>query len=144
MDTTITSANANLTLIVPGLGLGPAKMEGFASDKAFVSDGVDLAETQMGVDGRMTAGFVFNPVVQTITLQADSPSRAFFKVLAQAMRTQREVFYISGSLAMPSTGEAFTMTRGIMTNHKAIADAMKVLQPVDVKITWERVDPSLL
>lgn len=143
-DTTITSANANLTLVVPGLGLGPSKIGGYASDKAFATEAIDLAEVQMGVDGRMTAGYVFNPVKQTITLQADSPSRDFFKTLIQATKTAREVFYISGSLAMPSTGEAFTMTRGILTNGKQIADAMRVLQPVDVVITWEAVNPSLL
>lgn len=143
-DTTITSANANLTLVVPGLALGPSKIGGFSSDKAFATEALDFAEINMGVDGRMTAGYVFNPVKQTITLQADSPSRDFFKAIIQAMKTAREVFYISGSLAMPSTGEAFTMRRGILTNGKQLADAMKVLQPVDVVITWEGVDPSLL
>jgi len=143
-DTTITSANSVFTLVVAGLFPAPVQLQGYASDKAFTTEAVDLAEVQMGVDGRMTAGFVPNPVKQTITLQADSPSKDIFTAMIQAMKTAREVFYISGSIALPSTGESFTLTRGILTNAKQIPDAQKVLQPVEFQITWEAVSRSLL
>jgi len=143
-NSTITSANSVFTLVVAGLFPAPVQLKGYASDKAFTTEAVDLAEVQMGVDGRMTAGFVPNPVKQTITLQADSPSKDIFTAMIQAMKTAREVFYISGSIALPSTGEAFTLTRGILTNAKQIPDAQKVLQPVDYVITWESVNRSLL
>ena len=144
MDTTITSANSVFTLVVAGLFPAPVQLKGYASDKAFTTEAVDLAEVQMGVDGRMTAGFVPNPVKQTVTLQADSPSKDIFTAVIQAMKTAREVFYISGSISLPSTGESFTLTRGILTNAKQIPDAQKVLQPVDYVITWERIDRSLM
>ena len=144
MDTTITSANSGFTLVVEGLFPAPVQLKGYASDKAFTTEAVDLAEVQMGVDGRMTAGYVPNPVKQTITLQADSPSKDIFTAVIQAMKTAREVFYISGSISLPSTGESFTLTRGILTNAKQIPDAQKVLQPVDYVITWESVNRSLL
>ena len=144
MDTTITSANSVFTIVVAGLFPAHVQLRGYASDKAFTTEAVDLAEVQMGVDGRMTAGFVPNPVKQTITLQADSPSKDIFTAMIQAMKTAREVFYISGSIALPSTGESFTLTRGSLTNAKQIPDAQKVLQPVDYVITWERIDRSLL
>lgn len=143
-DTTITSANSVFTIVVPGLFPAPVQLRGYSSDKAFTTEAVDLAEVQMGVDGRMTAGFVPNPVKQTITLQADSPSKDIFTALIQAMKTAREVYFVSGSIALPSTGEAFTLTRGILTNAKQIPDAQKVLQPVDFQITWESVNRSLL
>ena len=143
-NSTITSANSVFTLVVAGLFPAPVQLKGYASDKAFTTEAVDRAEVQMGVDGRMTAGFVPNPVKQTITLQADSPSKDIFTALIQAMKTAREVFYISGSIALPSTGESFTLTRGILTNAKQIPDAQKVLQPVDYVITWESVSRSLL
>jgi len=144
MDTTITSANSVFTIVVPGLFPAPVQLRGYATDRAFTTEAVDLAEVQMGVDGRMTAGFVPNPVKQTITLQADSPSKDIFTALIQAMKTAREVYFVSGSIALPSTGEAFTLTRGILTNAKQIPDAQKVLQPVDYVITWESVNRSLL
>ena len=143
-DTTITSANSVFTIVIPGLFPAPVQLRGYASDKAFTTEAIDLAEVQMGVDGRMTAGFTPNPTKQTVTLQADSPSKDIFTVLIQAMKTAREVFYISGSIALPSTGESFTLTRGILTNTKQIPDAQKVLQPMDFVITWESVNRSLL
>ena len=144
MDTTITSANSVFTIVIAGLFPAPVQLQGYASDKAFTTEAVDLAEVQMGVDGRMTAGFVPNPVKQTITLQADSPSKDIFTAVIQATKAAREVFYISGSISLPSTGESFTLTRGILTNAKQIPDAEKVLQPVDYVITWESVNRSLL
>ena len=143
-NTTITSANSVLTLVVAGLFPAPVQIQGYASDKAFAMDAIDLAEVQMGVDGRMTAGFTPNPSVQNITLQADSPSKAFFNAVIQAMKTAREVYYFSGSLALPSTGESFTLTRGILTKGKQMPDAQKVLQPMDYTITWQAVNQSLL
>ena len=143
-DTTITSANSVFTIVVPGLFPAPVQLRGYASDKAFTTEAIDLAEVQMGVDGRMTAGFTPNPTKQTVTLQADSPSKDIFAALIQAMKTAREVYFVSGSIALPSTGEAFTLTRGILTNAKQIPDAQKVLQPVDYVITWESVNRSLL
>lgn len=143
-DTTITSANSVFTIVIAGLFPAPVQMQGYASDKAFTQEAIDLAEVQMGVDGRMTAGFTPNPTKQTITLQADSPSRDIFTALIQATKTAREVFYISGTISLPSTGESFTLTRGILTNAKQIPDAQKVLQPVDYVITWESVNRSLL
>ena len=143
-NSTITSANSVFTLVVAGLFPAPVQLKGYASDKAFTTEAVDLAEVQMGVDGRMTAGYVPNPVKQTVTLQADSPSKDIFTAVIQAMKTAREVFYISGSISLPSTGESFTLTRGILTNAKQIPDAQKVLQPVDYVITWESVNRSLL
>ena len=143
-DTTITSANSVFTIVVAGLFPAPVQLQGYASDKAFTTEAIDLAEVQMGVDGRMTAGFIPNPTKQTVTLQADSPSKDIFTALIQAMKTAREVFYISGSIALPSTGESFTLTRGILTNAKQIPDAQKVLQPVEYVITWEQINRSLL
>jgi hypothetical protein len=143
-DTTITSANSVFTVVIAGLFPAPVQLRGYSSDRAFTTEAIDLAEVQMGVDGRMTAGFVPNPTKQTITLQADSPSKDIFTALIQATKTAREVFYISGTIALPSTGESFTLTRGILTNAKQIPDAQKVLQPVDYIVTWESVNRSLL
>ncbi len=144
MNTTITSANSVFTLVIPGLFPAPVQLVGYATDKAFVTEGLELAEVQMGVDGRMTAGFTPTPTKQTITLQADSPSRDIFTALIQSTKTAREVFYISGSIVLPATGESFTLTRGILTNGKQIPDAQKVLQPVDYMITWESVNRALI
>lgn len=144
MDTTITSANSVFTIAVPGVFPVPQQLRGYAADKAFAAEAVEVAEVQMGVDGRMTAGFVPNAVKMTVSLQADSPSKAIFSAILQAMKTAREVFYLSGTITLPSTGEVFTCTRGILTTAKQIPDAQKVLQPMDYVITWESINPSVI
>lgn len=143
-NTTITSANSVFTLVAAGLFPVPVQLQGYASDKAFATDALEIAEVSMGVDGRMTGGYVANPVKQTISLQADSPSRAIFSSILQAQKTAREIYYLSGSISLPSTGEAFTLTRGILTTGKQIPDAQKVLQSVDYVITWQQVDASVI
>lgn len=143
-ETSITSANSVFTLVIPGLFPAPVQLRGYATDKAFITEAIDLVEVNMGVDGRMTGGFTPNPTKQTITLQADSPSKPIFSALIAAMKTSREIFYISGALSLPATGETFALRRGLLTNVKQIPDAQKVLQPLDFIITWESVDASLL
>lgn len=142
--TTITSANSIFTITVDGLFDEPQQLSGYASDRAVVTDAIDMAEIQMGVDGRMTAGYVPNPTKQTITLQADSPSRAIFQAIAQATKVAADIFYLNGELALPSTRDAFTLTRGVITNIKQIPDLMKVLAPVDIQVVWESVAPSVI
>ena len=54
---TITSANAQVMLNVPGVFPTPVQLAGFAADDAFTQDAYDVAETRMGVDGVLSAGF---------------------------------------------------------------------------------------
>lgn len=98
----------------------------------------------MGVDGRLSAGYTPSPIVQTITLQADSPSRDIFSTLITAMDTAREVYWLNGTISLPATGESYSMIRGVLFNAKAIPDAQRVLAPIDYMITWESVTRSLL
>lgn len=137
--TTITSANSVFTLTVAGIFVTPVQLQGYASDSAVVTDSVDQAEIQMGVDGIMAGGFVPMPTPQTIKLLANSPSRAIFSAIAQASRTARDIFYLQGELSLPSLGSKFTLNKGVITNLKQIPDLLKVLSPVDIKVVWESV-----
>ena len=140
----ITSANSIFTLVVAGLFPAPVQLHGYSADRAFSNDSMALAEVNMGVDGRMTAGYTPTATQMTITLQADSPSRDFFATIVAATKTLRDVYYLSGTITLPSTGEAFTLTRGVLNTVKQIPDAAKVLQPVEYQITWESVNRALL
>lgn len=143
-DTTITSANSVFTITVPGLFDSPVQLQGYAADRAWSTDQQILTETQMGVDGVKAAGYVFNPVKQTIHLLANSPSKAIFKAIVAAMQSSRDVLYIQCDISLPSTGEAFTGTQGTIEDWKPIADAAKVLQPMDFAINWGTLLPTLL
>lgn len=144
MEKTITSANSIFTLTIPGLFQAPVQLMGYSTDRAFATDAVQMAEAQMGVDGRLSAGYTPSPIVQTVTLQADSPSRDIFSTLITAMDTAREVYWLNGTISLPATGESYSMIRGVLVNAKAIPDAQRVLAPIDYMITWESVTRSLL
>lgn len=143
-DTTITSANSVFTITIPSLFPAPVQLQGYSADKAWSTDPQDLAETQMGVDGRMTAGYTPAPVPQSIVLQADSPSKIIFNTLAAATKAQREVYFINGTISFPGTGETFICTKGVLKNFKSIPDAAKVLQPMEFQIVWQDISGSLL
>lgn len=143
-DNTITSANSVFTITAPKLFPAPVQLRGYASDKAFATEATVLSEVLMGVDGVMSAGYTPTPVTQTVTLQADSNSRSIFDAVIAATKTAREVYFLSGTITLPATGEVFSLTRGILTQAKQIPDAQKMLQPTDYTIVWESVNRSLI
>lgn len=144
MSRTLTSANSVLALVIPGLYPVPQQIQGFATDRAFATQAVQRAEVMMGVDGKLSAGYTPNPVAMTIILQADSASKDVFSIWDQAQVTAREVYFASGTLTIPATGETFVLTRGALVNLNPIPDASKTLQPQTYAITWESVNRSLI
>lgn len=139
---TITSANSILMLSVAGLFDVPQKIQGFSADNITSTDNLASKETMMGVDGRLSAGWVAVAVPQTITLMADSPSADFFDAWLQAEETAREAYIASGSLVLPATGRKYAMTRGFLTGITKFPTVGRTLQPRPFTITWERVTPA--
>lgn len=141
---TLTSANSVLYLAVAGVFPVAQKIEGYATDDAFAFEAVQPAQAVMGVDGRMSAGYTPFMSVQTISIQADSPSMTIFETWLAAMKVAREVFYCSGTLAVPSTDRKYAMSRGVLTQISPAPTARAILQPMTFQITWENVSPSLV
>lgn len=139
----ITSANSVVALTVRGLFPAPVVLQGYSADRAWESGSLVMTESQRGVDGRKTAGYVFNTVEQTYSLQADSPSKQFFTSIINAMAAAREVFIINGTIDLPATGESFICTNGTLKTSKMLPDGGKVLQPMDFVIEWESIQPTL-
>lgn len=141
---TVTSANSVLMLAVGLVFPVPQKIEGYATDDAFAVDAVETAEAMMGVDGRLSAGYVPAARIQTITIQADSPSLRIFDTWSTAQEVAREVFFASGTLILPSIGKKYAMTRGVLTSLSPHPDAKKVLQQLQYRITWQSIAPALV
>lgn len=136
---TITSANSQFALKVPGLYDVPQILGGYMSDSMFTTDAVDFAEIVMGADGKMSAGRIFNPTVQTISIMPDSPSQGIFENIIMQMLATREVLFMSATIVIPSIGKLYTMNRGVLGNGKIIPDANRVLSGTPFPITWESV-----
>jgi hypothetical protein len=126
---TLTSANSVFTLAVPGVFPAPVNLEGYAVDDQFSSEAVDVAETQMGVDGKMSAGFTPFITPITVHLQADSKSIDLFDLWLAAMKATKEVIYGGATIAIPSIGKSFVCTKIALKNAKQFPDGKKVLQP---------------
>ena len=141
---TITSANSVISITVAGLFPTPVRLQGFATDKGWDTAAQVLTETQIGVDGRKTAGLVFNPVKQTFSFQADSPSVQIFEAIYAAQRAARDVFYIAAVILLPSTGEAYVCNKGTLEDYNAVASAGKVLTAREFSINWGSVIPSVV
>lgn len=139
---TLTGANSVLTLTVDGLFDSPVTIHGYAVDDEFKSEAVSQAETLMGVDGKLSAGFVYNPYKMTIMLQADSDSIQFFETIRQTQAAQVDVFEINGTIQLPSVNSQFTLNTGFMTNAHPFPDVKKILQPMAYELTFESITSS--
>ena len=138
-STNITSADSSFLLSVSSLWPSPLRLEGYSTDTAFTTDSVAPAEAQMGVDGRMTAGYTPHMHKQKISLQADSPSVKLFDAWYEAQDANRTVYFANATIIIPGIGKSYTLSRGALTNYKQIPDAKKVLQAVEYEITWESI-----
>lgn len=141
---TITAANSVFLLAVGGIFPVSQQLQGYAADAAFAFDSIEPAETVMGVDGRMSAGYTPYVTVQTISIMPDSPSLSIFETWLAANQTAREVFFANATIVLPAIGRKYALTRGVLTAAKAAPDVKKVLQAIEYKITWESVAPALV
>jgi hypothetical protein len=136
---TITAANSVFMLTVVSLFPTPVQLQGFSADDMWDTEAIDNAETMMGVDGYLSAGWVAVPRVQTITLQADSPSNDFFDSWAGAQETNRELMVANGIVRLPALSKSYALVRGFLTQYKPMAQLQKTLRPRPYRITWNSI-----
>jgi hypothetical protein len=138
----ITSANLVITLTIPGLYPIPQRLSNFATDDAFDSEASDIAETPMGVDGNLSAGYIPAPVVTTIHFQADSPSIGIFDTWDLAEAQLVDKLPAGGTFTLPGVKRQYLMLNGFLRNVKRMPDARKTLQPMQYTIVWGSRIPS--
>lgn len=142
MPRTITSANAIVMISVTPVFPVPIQLQGFSADDIFSTEALDSAETIMGVDGKLSAGFVFVPVKQNYQLQADSVSNDLFDQWHAAEQQAKEVFAAQGQVVLLGLGVTWTLTKGFLTSFPPMPDGGKTLKPRKYGITWERISPA--
>lgn len=140
-ERTITSADATFVVSSVDFALAATILEGYAADAAFATDNADTAETSLGVDGKLSAGWVPRSYNQTVTLQPDSPSRQVFDALVAAQDAARTVFRLNGVINLPGNQYSYSLSRGVLKNYSSMPNAQRVLQPLTFVIEWEKVLP---
>jgi len=136
---TLTAANSVLLISISGLFDVPQQIQGFAVEDVFDIDAIDSAETAMGVDGKLSAGWVPMPIKQSVTIQADSDSVTIFENWYSSQQAARELYFATGSIYLPAVKRKYALTKGVLQNYNPIANAKKILQPRKFMITWESI-----
>lgn len=139
---TLTAANSIILLGVRGLYDTPQQIQGFSADNVADLEAFQPTETQMGVDGRLSAGWAAAPVVQNVTLQADSESNDFFENWIQSEQTAREKFVAFGTIILPATDRKYSLERGFLGSVMVMPAIQRTLQPRRYSLTWQRVTPA--
>ena len=133
---TITSASAVFMLSIQSVYPVPQQLQGFGTDDGFLTDLVDAAEVQVGVDSVGVAGWIPRTPKQTIRLLASSLSFYVFENWIAAQDAIQDILYASATIAMPSISRKYTCNQGALMRVSTMADAKKVLANREFEITW--------
>lgn len=141
MAGTLTVANSTITQTVEALYTSAQRIQGYAADDAFDFAEVENGEYSMGIDGNLSAGFVFNAIPFTITLQADSPSISIFENVWQYEVSNRTKLTNQLTVSLPAVGKRYELKNGFMQSYKA-PSGKKILQPGVAVFTFARLQVS--
>lgn len=139
---TLTSANSEFVLNIPGVFAGPVVLQGYATDDAFGSEDVNPVEAKIGVDGKKSSGYTPYLVKMMIHLQADSPAMAIFDQWNGAIQATQDDLTASGTIYSPSLNLAWSLNNGSLTRFKPVPDAKKIFEARSFEITFESVRVS--
>ncbi len=134
----ITSANTTLLIAASTLPV-PVQIQGFSTDDIFRGEPVTPVETQMGLDGTLSGGYVPTEKKTDIILMAGSPSTIYFDAIQAAQDAGFIAILLQGTLTYPSIGRTFVLVNGFLTRYPPFADAKKTLMPRTFQITWQNI-----
>ena len=135
----LTVSNSVIMIVIADLFPVPQQLVGYAADDVMTTEAVDSVETVMGIDGRLTGGWMPTAKKQTFTLQADSPSIIMFDAWQQSQEAIRDAYIANAVISLSSIGRVYICTKGFLTNYTVLPDARKILQARRFQITWESV-----
>lgn len=139
-DRDITSANSTAVMTVEELYPSGFTLEMYATDTA-ISQGDDtVAETRMGVDGKMVAGYTPSIKSLTVTFEAPSPTIPYLETLYQASQQNRRTYKVHLTVTLPSIGKTFKYTNGVLKTAKPLPDLKKVLDPQSFAFDFEKMN----
>ena len=135
----ITSANATAYMTVKDLYPAGFPLNNFATDQAIDQAEDTVAETRMGVDGHMAAGYI--PSIKPVTMQfeAASPTVPYMNNIYLASQQNCRTYECTLVINVPSVGKVYTYTGGVMKTGKALPALKKVLDPVSYGFDFEKI-----
>ena len=143
MAGTLTTANSTLAMTTEALFTSAQRIQGYAADDAFDFEAVENGEYSMGIDGKLSAGFVFNEIPFTMTLQADSASLQLFEQIWSYEYSNRTKLTQNVTVTLPAVGKRYELKNGFMRSYKA-PSGKKILQPAVVVFVFNTLQVSPL
>ena len=135
----ITSANATAYMVVKDLYPTGIALNNFSTDQAVDQSEDTIAETRMGVDGYMAAGYVPSIKAVTIKFEATSPSVQYLNNLYLASQKNRRTYEVTLVVKVPSVNKTYTYSGGVLKTGKLLPGLKKVLDPVSYGFDFEKV-----
>lgn len=143
MAGTLTTANSTLAMTTEALFTTAQRIQGYAADDAFDFEAVENGEYSMGIDGKLSAGFVFNEIPFTMTLQGDSDSLQLFEQIWQYEYSNRTKLTQQVTVTLPAVSKRYELKNGFMRSYKA-PSGKKILQPAVVVFVFNSLQVSPL
>ena len=135
----ITSANATAYMVVKDLYPTGFALNNFSTDQAVDQSEDTIAETRMGVDGYMAAGYVPSIKAVTIQFEATSPSVQYLNNLYLASQKNRRTYEVTLVVKVPAVNKTYTYSGGVLKTGQLLPGLKKVLDPVSYGFDFERV-----
>ena len=138
----ITSADAVFHITVKTLFNAPILLENWASDRAWETQQLRLAETKLSIDGKLNKGFVTSALDMTLTFAPNSNSVEVFDAIATASRQARTVYELNGELNIKDLGRKYTLVSGCLISYDALPGGGELLENRSAVIRWENILPA--
>jgi hypothetical protein len=132
MAGSITSANASITLTIPGVYSSGVLLQNFAVNDILEPDPTTLTESRVGADGEVVGGYVFNLTKFRMMFQANSDSIPVFYAWKAAQDAQTDVIAGSMKIIAPALGldvdleDVYCETLPFMPPLKKVAEELTV------------------
>ena len=134
----LTSADSTLILTCVELYPSGVQIEGFSTDQILSGEDITIAETRMGVDGRLSAGYTPTPKNVVISLEASSPSLEVMQTIYQYMESTKTQPECSMTIEIPSLNQVINFVQGCMTKARPVPDLKKMLDPTNWTFTFAK------
>lgn len=138
----LTDADATLILTCEELYPNGVQLEGFGADGIMSGEDITVAETRMGVDGRLSAGYTPTVKNVVITLEASSPSLEVMQNIWQYMQSTMSQPECTLTVNIPSLNQTAVYTQGCMTKGRPIPDLKTMLDPTQWSFAFAKIKVS--
>lgn len=134
----LTGASAIVTLVVDELYPSGVVIEGFNEDDLMQLDNLTRTEYNMGVDGKLSAGFVYYPIELTLGVMPNHSGYKIFENVAQVQQTLVAPLALSMTIALPGIKRKYTLPNGYVTEFAVMPSVNRLIQPATVGLVFER------